>query len=92
MTTARKPHSARSIADEILAARNREFCVPEDFRDRTLFDALADVFTPPEDLELHKPDCGWLAQIRDGHRIREDFRKAFAREDEAAERGGLGGE
>ena len=54
----------------------REFCVPEDFRDRTFFDAFADAFTPPEDLPLHQTDYGFLARIRDGHRIREDFRKA----------------
>ena len=55
---------------------NREFHTPEDFRDRSFFDAFADAFTPPEDLTLHQPDYGFMARIRDAHRIREDFRKA----------------
>jgi len=90
MTTAKKIHIDRFAASGILSARDRKFCVPEDFRDRTFADALADVFTSPEDLDLHRPDCGWLAQIRDGRRIREDFRKAFAREDAAKRRGPVG--
>ena len=57
--------------------RTRQFSTPEDFRDRTFFDAFADAFTPPEDLELHQTDYGYMARIRDGLRIREDFCKAF---------------
>ena len=57
--------------------RTRQFSTPEDFRDRTFFDAFADAFTPPEDLTLHQTDDGYMARIRDGLRIREDFRKAF---------------
>lgn len=64
---------------------SREFCVAEDFRDQTLFDAFADVFTPPEDLPLHQTDYGFMARIRDGRRIREDFRKAVKLEQQSLE-------
>ena len=56
----------------------RNFSTPEDLRDETLLDALSDAFTPPEDLVLAQPDNGFMARIRDGHRIREYFRKAEA--------------
>ena len=64
----------------------RQFSTPEDFRDRTFFDAFADAFTPPEDLELHQTDYGYVARIRDGLRIREDFRKAFRQVQQEQER------
>lgn len=59
-----------------ISTYSREFSVPDDFRERTFFDAFADAFTPPEDLPLHQTDYGFMARIRDGHRIREDFHKA----------------
>ena len=48
----------------------------DDLQDATLLDALADAFTFPEDLALVQPDYGFMARVRDGQRIREDFRKA----------------
>ncbi len=57
--------------------RFRNFTTPEDFRDRTLFDAFADAFTPPEDLPLHIPDTGCMALVRDAQRLREDYKRAF---------------
>lgn len=63
---------------------SHEFHTPEDFADRTLFDAFADAFTPPEDLPLHQPDYGpdygMSALIRDRKRIRGYFDKALAHE------------
>ncbi len=56
----------------------REFDTPEDLKDLTFLDAFADVFTHPEDLELRRPDYGFMARVRDADRIREDFRKAIA--------------
>ncbi len=67
---------------------HREFCVPEDFRDRTFLDAFDDAFTSPEDLPLHQTDYGFLARIRDGHRIREYFRKAVDIEKQEQKRHG----
>lgn len=46
-------------------------------RTRSLFDAFADVFTPPEDLDLYQPETGTAARERDLERIGEDFRKAI---------------
>lgn len=49
-------------------------------------DALADVFTSPEDLTLTPQEHGFLGHILDGHRIRGYFEKAvvaFGLEDEA---------
>lgn len=63
-------------AGDSISTHIREFCVPEDFRDRTFLDAFVDAFTSPEDLPLHRTDYGFMARIRDGHRISEDFRKA----------------
>ncbi len=62
-------------------AHTREFYTPEDFRDRTFFDAFADAFTSPEDLTLHQTDYGFMARFRDGNHIREYFRKAVAQEE-----------
>ena len=56
----------------------RNFSTPEDLRDETFLDALSDAFTPPEDLMLMQPDNGFMARIRDGHRIGEYYRKAVA--------------
>ena len=56
----------------------KDFDTPEDLRDKTAFDAFVDVFTPPEELTLVRLDYGFMARIRDGLRIREDFRKAVA--------------
>ena len=63
--------------DERELRRLRDFDTPEDLRDRTFLDAFVDVFTPPEHLKLCRPDYGYMARIRDGQRIREDFRKAL---------------
>ena len=48
----------------------------DDLQNATLLDAMADAFTFPEDLALVQPDYGFMARVRDGRRIREDFRKA----------------
>lgn len=63
--------------DERELRRLRDFDTPEDLRDRTFLDAFVDAFTPAEDLKLYRPDYGFMARIRDGQRIREDFRKAL---------------
>lgn len=57
---------------------SREFDTPEDLGNKNLWDALDDVFTTPEDLSLVRPDYGFMARVRDGHRIREYFRKSLA--------------
>ena len=54
----------------------RNFSIPEDLRDETFLDALADAFTPPDDLVLMQPDNGFMARVRDGRRIGADFRRA----------------
>ena len=59
-----------------------EFHTPEDFRERTFFDAFADAFTWPEDLPLHQPDSIPMGRIRDAQHIREYFRKAVAVEED----------
>lgn len=56
---------------------SREFITVEDFADRTLLDAFADVFTAPDDLPAHQTDYGFMARIRDAHRIRGDFSRAL---------------
>ena len=55
-----------------------DFDVRADLGDYSLFDAFADVFTPPEHQAIHRPDTGRVALILDGFRIRQDFEKAFA--------------
>lgn len=45
-------------------------------RDETFLDAFIDAFTPPDDLMLTQPDNGFMARIRDGHRIGAYFRDA----------------
>ena len=62
----------------------RNFSTPEDLRDETFLDAFSDAFTPPDELTLAQPDNGFMARIRDGHRIREYFRKAVAEHEKAA--------
>ncbi len=57
----------------------REFDTPDDLGDKTLWDAFNDVHIHPEDLTLLRPDYGFMARVRDGHRIRDYFRKAVAR-------------
>ena len=64
------------MIDKQALQRIREFDTPDDLRDKTLLDALDDVFTPPEDLTLLRPDYGFMARVRDGRHIREYFRKA----------------
>ena len=54
----------------------RNFSTPEDLRDETFLDAFIDAFTPPDDLMLTQPDNGFMARIRDGHRIGAYFREA----------------
>ena len=58
------------------ARRLRNFDTPDDLGDETFLDAFADAFTSPDDLVLMQPDNGFMARIRDGHRIGADFRKA----------------
>lgn len=55
--------------------RLRNFNTPDDLRDETLDDAFSDAFTAPDDLVMMQPDNGFMALIRDGRRIRDDFRK-----------------
>ncbi len=55
----------------------RQFDIPEDLRGVSFLDALVDAFTPPGRLRLYRPDCGWLARVRDAHRIRDYYRKAL---------------
>ncbi len=57
-----------------------QFYTPEDFSDRTFFDAFADAFTHPEDLTLHQPVYGNIARLHDANRIREYFKKALSAE------------
>ena len=66
------------MMDRRMLGHTREFDTPEDLRDVTFFDTFADVFTPPDCLELRRPDYGFMARVRDADRIREDFRKAIA--------------
>ena len=54
----------------------RNFGTPEDLRDETFLDAFIDGFTSPDDLMLMQPDNGFMARIRDGHRIGAYFREA----------------
>ena len=56
----------------------RNFNTPEDLCDETLLDAFSDAFTPPDELTLMQPDNGYMARIRDGHRIGAYFREAVA--------------
>lgn len=62
----------------------RNFTTPEDLRDETFLDAFSDAFTSPDELTLAQPDNGFMAHIRDGHRIREYFRTALAELETAA--------
>jgi len=64
------------MRDKQALQRVREFDTPDDLSDKTFLDALDDVFTPPEDLTLLRPDYGFMARVRDGRHIREYFRKA----------------
>lgn len=52
---------------------------PKGLRNRTFLDAFADVFTPPEALILRRPEYGFVARVRDMHRIGADCRKAAVR-------------
>ena len=54
----------------------REFDTPETAVHSTFLDAYASLFAPLEDMELRRPDFGYMARVRDSMRIREDFRKA----------------
>ncbi|MCY4040708.1 MAG: hypothetical protein OXF72_05555 [Gammaproteobacteria bacterium] len=44
--------------------------------DQSFFDVFTDVFTPPEDLQLHRADWGYEACVRDAKRIRQDIENA----------------
>ena len=66
------------MIDKQALQRIREFDTPDDLRDKTFLDAFDDVFTPPEDLTLLRPDYGFMARVRDGRHIREYFHKAVA--------------
>ena len=55
----------------------RQFDIPEDLRGVSFLDALADAFTPPEQLRLYQPALGWQARVQDAHRIRSYYRKAL---------------
>ena len=57
----------------------RNFGMPQGLEEMTLWDAFADVFTPPESLRMARLDYGYMARLRDLRRIGEDFRKAKAR-------------
>lgn len=56
----------------------KNFSTLEDLRDETFSDAFVDAFTLPDDLVLTQPDNGFMARIRDGHRIKAYFREAVA--------------
>ncbi len=51
----------------------------QELKGMNLWDAFADVFTPPESLKMARLDYGYMARLRDLRRIGEDFRKAEAR-------------
>ncbi len=44
--------------------------------DQSFFDVFTDVFTPPEDIQLHRADWGYEARVRDAKRIRQDIENA----------------
>ena len=56
----------------------REYAEPEDAHYASILDAFADLFMSPEAATPQRPDYGYMARIRDGQRIRNDFRKAIA--------------
>lgn len=43
---------------------------------QTFLDAFTDVFTPPEDLPLHRAEWGYEARVGDAMRIRHDIENA----------------
>ncbi len=63
----------------------REYDEAKDVRYESVLDAFTDVFMSPEAATSWRPDYGFMARMRDGQRIREDFRKAMTDS-------GLGGE
>ena len=66
----------KSARKDVQRSRRAEFDTPETAAHATFLDAFASLFTPLEDMELRRPDFGYMARVRDGMRIREDFRKA----------------
>ena len=50
--------------------------VTEGVGGQTFFDTFADVFTPPEDLPLHRAEWGYKARVADAMRIRQDIENA----------------
>lgn len=56
---------------------SQSFTTPEYFAKRTFLHTLDNLLAGPEDLVLHQPDAGYAARIRDGIRIRDDFRKVL---------------
>ena len=59
----------------------RDYTIPKDLAERTFLDALADVFTAPEDLQLRRPVNGNEGFIQDAERIRGYFDKAMGVEE-----------
>ena len=71
-----------SECEDVLVARERrflymkEFNTPEDRADATFLDAFVDISSPPDALVLMRPDYGFMARVRDGHRIGGYMRRA----------------
>ncbi len=57
-------------------SRTMEVHVTKDMGCYTVFDAFADVFTPPENLSLHRAEWGYEARVGDAMRIRHDVESA----------------
>lgn len=71
-----------STTKETLPSRIREFHTPDDFGDRTLFDAFVDVFSHPEDLPRYQPESRLMGRFRAANNIRRYFEKAVNAEKE----------
>lgn len=67
----------KSAKKNLQRSRRAEFDTPETVAYGTVLQAYAELCTPLEDMELRRPDFGYMARVRDGMRIRDYFRKAI---------------
>ena len=56
----------------------RNFDIPADLVDRTLYDSLVDAYTPPGQLGLLRPNSGLMAHIWNRACLNQHFKRAMA--------------
>jgi len=76
-TKAKTNKTTEPMTDE--EAREVKVVLDSDYSvlDTAFMDAFEAIHTAPEDLPATRLDYGFIARVRDGHRIRADFRRVI---------------